>query len=288
MNYQTVNNKIYTKYTRTNEENQLNDINYSDKIFFTFNNNLFVNSMFTSKDKNSDYVDLSISKFIDYDKFTKTFLVNSEAITGELYTIKVTSAFGDNVPLNDFYLVADCYVPVGSSIKYFILDEKARVFPIKENISEPLHLASDITSFTIKCVLTKNSMGESPKIYGLSVMFFDAAIEAQYGFINPDLRRFDEVNTGLTVLTRDRAQKDKLVKVTTPTDITNLTYDSLTGNLTKVETTSTEEGFTNTDLLNYGAYVDSNNETTTVLLSILSSSVNNEAVNNEIKYKFFE
>jgi hypothetical protein len=73
--------------------------------------------------------------------------------------------------------------------------------------------------------MIKNTMGESPRLFGFTLLYFDMAVELSYGLINPDLSRFDTGNSyGLTILVRDKANEYRLIKVLEPNQTVSLYY----------------------------------------------------------------
>lgn len=312
MDDKSLNNRIYTKFTRhvdnagevvsanhinkvqnavTDTEEgiiKLHDSQFMDKVMFSFDNNLYTNSLFADEVYEKKYLDLSLSNNIFYNEKERSLSIDNNSITGELLTTKIYSSLGEGTPLNDFFLMIDGYFPVGSNVKYYIITDKNESYPIKANEPKlPCHIMRDVISLRVKIVMTKNAMNESPKIYALALLFFDPAVEAQYGLVNPDLRRFDEIHAGLTTLIRDRAQKDKLVKVIEPTSVVELLYNP-DETLNKVITTSEKCETKTTETLAYGDYLNSENITEKVLLSILSTTENLHALPNDYTYKFFK
>lgn len=303
-------NRVYTKFTRHIDNakepvsadhvndvqssisdaerniNRLHDEQFLDKVMFSFDNNLFVNSLFANETNDRQYTDFTLSSHIQLNENERSIYVDNVSLSGELLTTRIHSSVGGGIPLNDFFLVTDEHIPTGASIKYYLVSDNEEVFPIKPNEVKPCHMFVRVMDVRIKAVLTKNALGESPKVYGLSLMFFDPAVEAQYGLTNPDLRRFDEVAMGLTVLVRDRAQEDRLVKIIEPKGYVELYY-SATGQLDRVVTVNNSEGVRTTDTLNYGEYINSSNAAQTVLLSILAKQENLQALPNDITYTFF-
>lgn len=271
--------------TETNLNN-VHDAQYMDKVLFTFNNNLFVNSLFANESNDKTYINFSKSNNAIYDENENSISVSTTTLTAEIYTSKITSTFGDGVLLNDFYLTTDEYIPVGSSIKYYLVNQNNENYPIPQNSTiKPIHINSDVANVTVRAVMTKNAMGESPILYGLCLMFFDPAVESSYGLYNPDLKRFSSTVSGLTVLIRDRANDDRLFQIQESDGITSLNYSN-NGVLSCVIKDNTATGQTITDTLNYGDYLNSQGNTEVVLLSILSTTVTTDNVSNDTNYTF--
>ncbi len=306
-------NRIYTKFQRhVNNSNEvvnadhinvvqqavneaesnivsLRDYDFMDKVMTTFENNLYANSMFANEINDQEYIDGTLSKNISYINEERSIIVNNASGAGELITTTIQSSLGDGAFLNDFFLVVDQYVPVGASINYFLINQAGDKYPINPNTPKtPLHVYANITGFKIKAEMTKNALGETPKIFALAVLFFDSAVEAGYGLTNPDLQRFHKFALGLTVLFRDRAQEDRLVKIEEPGKYTELIYNDQ-GVLSKVVTHYEDDNVVVTDTLNYGPYLNSAGVTETLLLSILSeSSVTQNGATGKYDYTFFD
>ena len=112
--------------------------------------------------------------------------------SGIVTSIRIHSVHGEEIELNDFFLVTNQYVPTGASIKYYLKLMNGERYPISANaLKTPLHLSSNIKyGFSLVAELTKNALGESPIINGYAILYWDAQVEKNYGMTNPDLQRF--------------------------------------------------------------------------------------------------
>lgn len=297
MDPKSLNNRVYTKFSKhinnanetinadhinklqssivSAEESSINlhDAEFVSKVLFSFDNNLYVNSLFCDEVNEKKYLDFSLSSNMFYDEIDRSLSIDSKSISGTTFTINICSTLGEVCLINDFFLVTDDYIPAGANVKYYLINDSKEMFPIKPNEPKlPCHFVKDVLHVSIKVVMTKNALGESPKVYGLALMFYDAALEKRYGILDPNINRFHETSSGLTILTRDRAQEDKLVKVTSSSEESILTYNP-DGTLDKVTTTYVKDKAVDTDVLNYGEYLDSKNVKQHVVLSIMSTSV---------------
>lgn len=176
-------NDVQTAITKT-EKNVITAhcIEFMNSVMFKFDNNMQVNSLFTNTNNEKKYLDLILSKDITYNEEETSTIISSNATSGDMYTTKIQSSVNPNSFINDFSLIMNIYLPIGSTVKCYIITNKNEIFPIRANSPIANHIFSDITDIKIKIVMSKNLMNESPKIYGLAMMYFDKSIEDQYNF----------------------------------------------------------------------------------------------------------
>ena len=119
-------------------------------------------------------------------------MLNPGVKKGYLSTSLITSAFGDKIRLNDFYLIANQYIPIGASITYYIENINNERWPITANTNKvPMHLHDDLKyGFRLIAEFKANALNESPKLNGYAILYWDAQVEENYGLTNPDLQRF--------------------------------------------------------------------------------------------------
>lgn len=280
------------------DTNQIKDTAFEERIYTIFNNNLYANAMFVDYYKTGQYLNLneSIGVKLDYNKSQLT--IEQGLMTGVAISTVIYSSHGNDVKLNDFFLITNEYVPSGASIKYYLQTETGERWPILPNaLKLPLHLTQDlIGGFKLVAELKANALMESPVLNGYAILYWDAQVEKNYGMTNPDLMRFPSVeigsDDGLTILVRDRAQDDKLVKVVEPLDSVSLTFDWDTGDpdtdgrLAFVETNYPNyNGVEVTQLhkLYYGPYVNSLGETEEILQKIRQSTEFGEQVLDNVE-----
>ena len=262
-------NKVQ-KSVNTNEDDiaALKNERFMDKVLFSFDNNLYVNSLFSDDYGDLRNVDIDRCKNIEHNTSEMYIAVSDGEVEAEVYTSKIRSTLGDTITLNDFFLVTDEYCPHGTKIVHYLITDHGEVYPIEANGTKtPCSIHGGVTGAVLKSVLIKNVQGETPKLYGVAVSFFDEGVEAQYGLLHPDISRFEQSTFGTTTLIRDKAQEDKLVKVIEPNATTNLTYQS-DGRLKVVEMLSSQDDIRVQDELNYGDYENSKGEVEDLLLSI--------------------
>ena len=263
-------NKIQQAINQEEENTAIiHDNAFTSKALFSFDNNFYVNTLFIDTLDNLQYIDMPRSFNIHYSNKEGTIIVGGLSNTGNLITTPISST--NEVPMNDFVLLTDEYIPVGADIKYYVSVNDIDFYPIKANdVNKPNHFNVEyepgaILSLKLKIELKKNLSGDSPKISAWCVMFNDPLTERSYGLMNPDLSRFEEEQLGDILLIRDRTKGDRLVKVIEPNMVTDLIYDE-NGTLLKVETNDGSEKLTET--LIYGNYVTSQGNIETVLLQV--------------------
>lgn len=269
------------------DTNQLKDTAFEERVYTIFTNNLYTNAMFVDYYKTGEYLNLSESNGVKIDCNKAQLMLRQGSDTGTAISTFIYSAHGNDIRLNDFFLIANEYVPTGAGIKYYLETSTGERWPILPNaLKLPLHLSQNVIGgFKLVVEMRANALGESPVLNGYAVLYWDEQVERNYGMTNPDLMRFPAVeigsDDGLTILIRDKAQDDKLVKVIEPLDTVTLTFDWNTGNadtegrLAFVETNYPNyNGIELTQLhkLYYGPYVNSLGETEEVLQKIRQST----------------
>lgn len=276
------------------ETNVIKDTAFEERIYTIFNNNLYANAMFVDCFKTGEYVDMNKSSNVILD-YPKTQLNIDKALNGTGISTVIYSTYGVEVEVNDFFLITNDYIPVGAEIKYYLETSTGERWPILPNsLKLPLHLTKNLKfGFRIIIDMKANALGESPLLNGYAVLYWDAEVERSYGFTNPDLRRFDDIeigdpsnsSDGMTIIVRDRAQDDKVVKVIEPLSTVNLLYDENNdGRLSVVETHIPDyyngESAVQIHELYYEDYLNSNNEIENVLQKVKqTTNVNTEGGN---------
>lgn len=266
------------------ESNAIKDTAFEERVYTIFQNNLYANAMFLDRFKNGEHINFSLSTAsldVDYNKhciFTKSGTTYAEAVS-----LTIESVHGPGINLNDFFLVTNETIPTGAKTEWFIENVLGEMFPISPNkLKTPMHFTQDIENgFKIHVRMYTNSLGESPIINGYAVLYWDEKIEADLKANTPDLARFQEVelnhDDGMTILIRDRAQEDKIVRVEEPNDTVKLTYfwdteeEDSKGRLWFVSTHwPYYQGHEVTQMhkLYYGDYTNSEGETESVLKKI--------------------
>lgn len=174
------------------DTNIIKDTAFQERVYTIFENNLYTNAMFLDVYENGQYIDKVNSSNHVLDAKLKNVYLEDEETSGTVTSIRIHSVHGEEIALNDFFLITNQYVPVGASIKYYLKLVNGERYPISANaLKTPLHLSEDIKyGFSLVADLTKNALGESPIINGYAILYWDSQVEKNYGLTNPDLQRF--------------------------------------------------------------------------------------------------
>lgn len=241
----------------------LTQSDFKSRVLFGMNSTLALNECFVDDYSTMQYTTIKTGTL--YNSNEKCFSVGDGFTSNLIVSTPIQSEIGEKAWLNDFVIMADEVKPTGSKIEYYITNDSNEEFAIKlDSINKPFHFLNNVHSVTIKIVMTSNSTGESPRIYGLGVLYFDITLESTYGLFNPDLSNLTVSNIGTVFLVRDPKQDDKLVRVYDAYTNTYLLYNG--DELSEVKSLDGTALIDTT--LNYGDYVNSLNITEKVLLSI--------------------
>ena len=174
------------------DTNIIKDTAFQERVYTIFENNLYTNAMFLDVYENGQYINKVDSSNYVLDSKLNNIYIDKDHNAGTVTSIRVHSVHGEEIELNDFFLVTNQYVPTGASIKYYLKLMNGESYPISANaLKTPLHLSSNIKyGFSLVAQLTKNALGESPIINGYAILYWDAQVEKDYGMTNPDLQRF--------------------------------------------------------------------------------------------------
>lgn len=186
-------NKIQKNINEHQEDtNIIKDTAFQERVYTIFENNLYTNAMFLDVYENGEYIDKVNSNNYELDAKLKNVYLQNEETSGIITSTRIHSVHGEEIELNDFFLITNQYVPTGASIKYYLKLTTGEQYPISANaLKTPLHLSSNIKyGFNLVADLTKNALGESPIINGYAILYWDAQVEKNYGLTNPDLQRF--------------------------------------------------------------------------------------------------
>lgn len=174
------------------DTNIIKDTAFQERVYTIFENNLYTNAMFLDVYENGQYINKVDSSNYVLDSKLNNIYLDKNHDAGTVTSIRVHSVHGEEIELNDFFLVTNQYVPTGASIKYYLKLMNGESYPISANaLKTPLHLSSNIKyGFSLVAQLTKNALGESPIINGYAILYWDAQVEKDYGMTNLDLQRF--------------------------------------------------------------------------------------------------
>ncbi len=174
------------------ETNTVKDTAFEERVYTIFDNNLYTNAMFIDYFKTGEYISMNESSDVVIDYPTTQLSIQNGKTSGTAISTMIQSVHGNTVELNDFFLIANEYVPVGAEIKYYLETYTGERWPIVPNaLKLPLHLTQNLRyGFKVVIDMKANALGESPILNGYAVLYWDAQVEANYGMTNPDLMRF--------------------------------------------------------------------------------------------------
>ena len=192
INANTINTIQENINVQQQDNNDIKDTAFEERVYTIFNNNLYVNAMFIDYYKTGEYLNLNESRDVNIDYTKSQLSIEQNKTEGTAISTIVYSAHGIDIRLNDFFLITNDYIPVGASIKYFIQTHTGERWPILPNsLKLPMHLTEDLMGgFKVIAELKANALNESPLINGYAILYWDAQVEANYGMTNPDLMRF--------------------------------------------------------------------------------------------------
>ena len=188
----TVNTLQQDLNVQQQETNQVKDTAFEERVYTIFKNNLYTNAMFLECFKTGEHTNLSESSNVEINYQKSQLRLKDGLQKGYSVSTLVHSVHGLDIELNDFFLIANEYVPQGASINYFLEMHTGERWSIKPNaLKLPLHLSKNIKyGFKVIADMTANALGETPVINGYAILYWDAQVESNYGMTNPDLMRF--------------------------------------------------------------------------------------------------
>lgn len=174
------------------ETNEVKDTAFEERIYTIFNNNLYTNAMFVDYFKTGEYVNINESSDVVVDYNTSRLSLDSEHDAGTAISTIIYSVHGQDVEMNDFFLIANESIPIGATIKYYLETYTGERWPILPNaLKLPLHLTENLRyGFKVVIEMKSNSLHEAPELNGYAILYWDAKVEENYGMTNPDLQRF--------------------------------------------------------------------------------------------------
>jgi hypothetical protein len=231
----------------------LSSESFKTKAFFALENNAEINAMFMDDFENSNFINHFQSIGIQYETEDRQIVVDSkpEFTEGKLISTKYMSQVKGTV--QKVILLVDDYIPGGAAINYYVSTNDDDFIPIKKNQSTVMAIKEGPYGI-MRADMRKNAAGESPRIYGWTLLYWDKVIAMLFSLKRIDLTgpQLDAEVVGTTVLIRDPLQKDKLVAVVEETMITELFYDEQ-GRLSDVKETGNGGVFE--EELHYGKYI---------------------------------
>lgn len=193
VNADTVNKLQSDINVQQEDTNLVKDKAFEERVYTIFNNNLFTNAMFIDYFKTGEYLDMNMSTsgiIINYAKRQMTLKDESDMSTA--VSTRIYSVHGEEIELNDFFLITNQEVPLGAEIKYYLETYTGERWPILPNaLKTPMHLTENLQyGFRVIIEMRANALGEKPILNGYAVLYWDARVEENYGMTNPDLQRF--------------------------------------------------------------------------------------------------
>lgn len=90
--------------------------------------------------------------------------------------------------LNAFTLMVDCFIPVGSSIEYYLTTKNGassqRLHPNSKYDFHPapLQLKEGVTDYQLTVIMKANQANQSPILYNAALLFHDEAVDEHFEF----------------------------------------------------------------------------------------------------------
>lgn len=174
------------------DRNFIKDTAFQERVYTIFNNNLYVNAMFVDPYENGNYIQMLHSKNVKLDEKLFNVTLEDKESEGHVQSCRIVSVHGNDIGINDFFLVTNQYIPVGASLEFYLQLENGQRYQIKENVLKtPLHFSENIINgINLVTVFKPNALGESPIINSYALLYWDEQVEKNLGLINPDLQRF--------------------------------------------------------------------------------------------------
>ena len=186
-------NKVQHDVNDTQLENtKIKDKAFEERVYTILENNLYCNSCSIDYFETGKKINDTDSDNIILENKTRQVSLKDTAIVGEFKSSKIVSPYGEDIEMNDFFLITSQEVPVGASIKYFLETNTGERWPIEPNKTKlPLHLNKNLTNgFYLIAKFKPNELKETPVLNGYGILYWDAQVEVNYGLTNPDLMRF--------------------------------------------------------------------------------------------------
>lgn len=193
INAGTVNSLQDNLNSQQEDTNLVKDKAFEERVYTIFNNNLFTNAMFIDYFKSGEHIDLNASKngiLLDYPNRQMT--LEQDSYEGTAISERIYSVHGEDIGLNDFFLITNEDIPMGAQINYFLETFTGERWSIRPNsLKTPMHLTENLKyGFRMVIEMHANSLNEKPKLNGYALLYWDERVEENLGMTNPDLQRF--------------------------------------------------------------------------------------------------
>lgn len=170
----------------------IKDTAFQERVYTIFNNNLFVNAMFIDPIDNGNYIQMLNSNNIELNGKLHNVTLDDSTQNGRLQSCHIASVHGEEIGINDFFLVANQEVPTGAKLKYYLRLSSGQMYEIMPNeLKTPLHFPENIKfGLNLVVMFEPNALNESPILNDYALLYWDEQVEKNLGLINPDLQRF--------------------------------------------------------------------------------------------------
>lgn len=198
-----------TEVNVKNEIAKLKDYSFFNRVMFLFENNKHVNSIFVNEINDKEYSDFSNCTNVVFDTTNACITIGDFAKNG-IYTSSLIKSFSDEESrCNNFFLITDDTIPIGTDIIYKLISDSGDVVNITANKNVPLVLQSnnEAKSFRLKVELKSNGINK-PKINSIAVMYFDNLVDAKLNLREPDIKG----NNGKPTISPNHTHDNYVVK----------------------------------------------------------------------------
>jgi len=244
----------------------LSSESFKNKAFFALENNQEVNSLFLDDFESSNYINHFLSENLYYNTDSRYISIDPKPQFNAAKALSVKYISQVKGTVQRVILLVDDYVPKGAIINYYVATNDDDFMPIRKNQSVVSEIIEGPCAI-LRADMRKNAAGESPRIYGWALLYWDRVIAMLYSLKGIDVTgpQLDIEFLGTTVLIRDPLQKDRLIAVVEEGGLTELTYEP-NGRLATVREQTMGGVFS--DELVYGPYTYYDGRTGEVLSSI--------------------
>lgn len=160
---------------------------FVNEVLFALSNSLSANAVQFLSDENSFGQTVFPSSGFTLDPDEQGLTLANGLYTASFKTNKLTGHL-HNSKLNQFTLIADCYVPVGAGVEYYLTINGGRVSQrIHPNDAysfnqSPLQLSEAVEDYQLTVIMKENQAKQSPVLYQLALLFHDEAVDEHFEF----------------------------------------------------------------------------------------------------------
>lgn len=158
----------------TLESTQVKIFNSSDQTFyekslFILDNHTILNSLYIDIFENTSKLDLIRSTNLTFSEAEKAIVISDSNVETIVYSKFFQNQSGGNI--KDVMITAQIYKPSASVIEFEISNNQINYYPI--DLEKIFTIPTSGTGFTVRIRMTKTYNGESPVVYGFSVLYKD-------------------------------------------------------------------------------------------------------------------